>query len=101
MYCGFKPKFILIKNYSGSGTDWILIDTVRDSIVANGENYKQYPNLAVADNGNGGDTLTTNLVNYLSNGFQLASVYGNTNGSGATYVYAAFASNPFKNSLAF
>ena len=101
VYCGFQPKFILIKNYSGSGTDWILIDTVRDSIVANGGNYKQYTNLAVADNGNGGDTLTTNLVNYLSNGFQLASVQGNTNGSGATYVYAAFASNPFKNSLAF
>jgi hypothetical protein len=36
----------------------------------------------------------------ISNGFKLRGTAADQNASGATYIYMAFAENPFKNSLA-
>jgi hypothetical protein len=54
-----------------------------------------YPNLANAEDQSWN-------VDALSNGFKIRSG-GSTamNSAGGTYIYAAFASNPFRNSLAF
>jgi hypothetical protein len=41
-----------------------------------------------------------NGLDILSNGFKLRSTNGGTNTSGGVYIYAAFATNPFRNSLA-
>jgi hypothetical protein len=35
-------------------------------------------------------------VDFLSNGFKFRSADGAYNGSGSTYIFAAFASNPFQ-----
>ena len=40
-------------------------------------------------------------INVLSNGFNLVGTASGGNSSGATYIYAAFASNPFAYSNAF
>ena len=36
------------------------------------------------------------LVDFLSNGFKVRNTYASLNASGGTYIYAAFAENPFK-----
>jgi len=40
------------------------------------------------------------LIDFVSNGFKLRENDSPTNSSGVTYIYMAFAENPFKNSLA-
>ncbi|QGH72224.1 concanavalin A-like lectin/glucanase [Caudoviricetes sp.] len=92
-YTGFLPKFILWKKTSGVG-DWRIWDTSRSNY--NSAQKILYPNGSDAeyDPNNG----TTN-VDILSNGFKLRS--SNLNESAATYIFAAFASNPFRNSNAF
>jgi hypothetical protein len=40
------------------------------------------------------------VYDLLSNGFKLRTTTTGSNASGGTYIYAAFAENPFKNALA-
>jgi hypothetical protein len=50
---------------------------------------------------NGSNPEATDLSwDVLSNGFKLRSSYSEINTSGGTYIYMAFAENPFKYSLA-
>ena len=93
VYCGFRPRFVIIKKSSASGTNWVIDDTARGSI-----NYSStidpllYPNLNIAEsNGN---------IDILSNGFKIRYTDGDYNASGATYIFAAFAESPQKYSLA-
>jgi hypothetical protein len=39
-------------------------------------------------------------MDFLSNGFKFRTSDSATNASGGTYIYMAFAENPFKNALA-
>jgi hypothetical protein len=93
IYTGFRPKFIMIKNYAGaSGQDWLIWDTSRSPY--NVEQARLKPNDSAAEvSGDGYD-----YVDALSNGFKLRGQAGSngTNGSGYSYIYAAFAENPFK-----
>jgi len=45
-------------------------------------------------------TNTNHSIDFLSNGFKSRAVDTGVNASGSTYIYMAFASNPFKYSLA-
>ncbi len=103
IYLGFRPKYILIKCSSTGGTsyNWALTDSVRS--YANVANHTLAANLADASSsfGTGVDVFGPyNQLDLLSNGFKIrdTGVWGNA--SGATYVYACFAENPFKYSLA-
>jgi hypothetical protein len=91
IYLGFRPKFVLIKRTS-SAADWVIYDSVRGPSNAN---YPWlYPNSSSAE-------VATETVDFLSNGFKIRSESGATMfPDGATFIYAAFAENPFKNSLA-
>jgi hypothetical protein len=91
IYLGFQPKFILIKSTSAS-TDWPICDSTRSPY-----NIAQYALYADLNN----SESPSNFVNFLSNGIQIISTFANLNTSGATYVYMAFASNPFKYSNSF
>ena len=51
-----------------------------------------YPDLGAAE--------STAATDFLSNGFKPRTAQTLQNASGATYIYAAFAENPFKNALA-
>jgi hypothetical protein len=91
VYLGFRPEFIMVKS-SSSVADWNMWDTSRSP-------YNQ-----------GGQTLWANLTNVeytaavfydiLSNGFKLRDTNAESNANTQTYIYMAFAENPFKNANA-
>jgi hypothetical protein len=90
VYLGFRPAFVLTKRIN-STSNWTILDFAREGY--NVDNDPLYPNLSNAEG-------TTDLTDLLSNGFKLRSTDGGVNASGGVYIYAAFAENPFKNSLA-
>ena len=88
VYTGFKPAFIIFRRTNGTG-NWQLIDNKR--IGFNVDNYTLYPNSNIADQ-------DENDADILSNGFKLRGTGTDGNGSGDTYIYMAFAENPFATS---
>jgi hypothetical protein len=96
VYLGFRPRFILIKCSSNSSTNWIIIDTSRDTYNLAGQSLE--PNLSAAEYTPASSGYPCDI---LSNGFKWRdSGSQSDNYSGYTYIYAAFAENPFKNALA-
>lgn len=95
VYCGFRPRWVLIKCSStgGAGYEWELVDTSRNT--SNVTNFVLYPNLSDAE-----ATASSAILDITSNGFKLRGGANIINASSATYIYAAFAENPFKYSLA-
>jgi hypothetical protein len=93
VYLGFRPRFVMIKNASGAYT-WITFDSARGTYNVNGQQL--YPNTSDAE----ATDNVNNCIDFLSNGFKFRGASAVGNGSGNTIIYAAFAENPFKNSLA-
>jgi hypothetical protein len=91
IFTGFRPKFVMIKGSSFSGESWFMWDSSRNTF--NLVNRRLLANEANAEN------TDQNFGDLLSNGFKLRTTWGGLNGNN-TYIYAAFAENPFKNSLA-
>lgn len=89
IYTGFRPAFILIKRTDNFG-DWIIIDNKR--IGYNPEGYLLEPNSTDAEY----STDPNYKTDLLSNGFKYRNTAGRLNGSGASFVYIAFAEQPFK-----
>jgi len=90
VYLGFRPKFVMVKCSSssqGGAADWIILDTSRDT-------YNISTKLLYADLSNAEETYS--ITDILSNGFKQRNTYPSLNSNGATYIYAAFAENPFK-----
>ena len=97
IYCGFRPKFIMIKGSSFS-IDWYIEDSATNTYNVAGAGLR--PNLSASEVAT---STTENAIDFLSNGFKIrnnAAGVGYTNSSGQSYIYAAFAENPFKNALA-
>ena len=94
IYTGFRPKWIMIKLSSGSGSGWLIYDSSRNTYNLT-DLYLQ-ANQSNAEAGNS----TDNPFDFLSNGFKARYSNSATNQSGGTFIYMAFAENPFKNSLA-
>ena len=91
VYLGFRPRFIMIKRTDASGNDWRILDTARDPY-----NYTQhflYPDLTQAEDSG----YTYDIV---SNGFKIRTSNNGDNIVNGTFIYAAFAENPFKYSNA-
>jgi len=93
VYTGFRPAFVLIKASSFSGSYWCIYDTARETY--NVIDSLLFPNANIAES-----TDPLYNLDILSNGFKVRANNNSHNTSGATYIYMAFASNPFKNSLA-
>ena len=91
VYTGFRPAFILTKDASNGSFWWEMVDAKRTPINPASETL--YANVADAVYTSGYDK------DILSNGFKPRSGNAGHNGSGITYIYAAFAENPFKYSL--
>ena len=85
VYTGFKPAFVIVKR-SDSANNWIITDNARGM---NGANPRLYADLADAE-GSAAD-----YIDHLSNGFKIRTSAGSMNTSGGTYIYMAFAENPF------
>jgi len=92
IYTGFRPRFVMIKG-SSFASNWFVIDTSRSSYNVSLDALR--PNLSGAETSTG-----TYSIDILSNGFKLRTNAADPNTSTATFIYAAFAEAPFKNSLA-
>ena len=90
VYTGFKVAMIICKN-TGAAEDWIIKDNTRD--IDNPVDDVLYPNANYVED----DGAT---VDSLSNGFKCRTTAANTNQSGNTFIYMAFAENPFVTSTA-
>lgn len=91
IYTGFRPAFLMTKRTNTTG-DWYIWDATRSPSNAVALNI--WPNLSSAEYNYGADG--TQPWDFLSNGFKarVDSIINNTNGD--TYIYMAFAQNPFK-----
>jgi hypothetical protein len=93
VFTGFRPRYILIKTSSAGTNGWQIRDTARDT-------YNTSLGRLYADLSNAEGTSAGNDFDILSNGFKVRNSGGDLNTSSGTYIYAAFAENPFKNALA-
>jgi len=89
---GFAPSYFMFKRTDGNG-DWYTFDSSRSpsnpatNILA--YNQTKTESTMASDSSNG-------KIDFLSNGIQFRSGNGSDfNGSGATFIYAAWAENPF------
>jgi hypothetical protein len=92
-YLGFLPRWLLIKNITTAGYGWNIYDTARSPYNI-AQQFLQ-PNSSNAETIN-----SAYAIDFISNGFKLRQTDALINASGSTYIYAAFAENPFKNALA-
>ena len=90
IYTGFKPAFVLAKRTTTAGEDWTIYDNKRNTY--NVVDKVLYPDTS------GAEATASNTYDFLSNGFKLRSSDGRENLNGATFIYAAFAENPFVSS---
>jgi hypothetical protein len=90
VYTGMRPRYILIKN-STSATGWAIFDTSRNP-------YNVANNLLMTQTSAAETSYPE--IDILSNGFKLRGTNGTWNTSGNTYIFMAFAENPFKFALA-
>ena len=92
VHTGFKVAFVLIKTMF-DGDPWVMMDAARDPFNVATKRLRSDSSAA--------ETTDAQLTcDFLSNGFK---PYGNSyhiNGNGQTYLYMAFAENPFKHSNA-
>jgi hypothetical protein len=93
VYTGFRPRWVMIKSTSIAG-DWPIWDAVRSP--ENTADEILYADLSNAEQGN----QTALQVDINANGFKIRGSNNQNNGSGATYIYAAFAEMPFNYSRA-
>lgn len=76
----------MIKESSVSGNNWNIWDTARSEY--NPLDAQLRASTTAAEN-------TSVFADYLSNGFKIRTSTTGRNLSGVTYIYAAFAENPF------
>jgi hypothetical protein len=91
VYLGFRPRLVITKR-TNAASQWYILDTARD--LYNCTANLLFPNTTAAESSN------TQNYDELSNGFKLRSTNTDNNASGGTYIYIAFAENPFNYSLA-
>jgi hypothetical protein len=89
IYTGFKPAWVLFKR-SSSNENWSLYDNKR--LGYNPQAYGLRPNIDLPEStyGAGG---AAGAVDFVSNGFKIRE--SGTNINSGTYIYMAFAENPF------
>lgn len=87
IYTGFRPRYIFVKRTDSTGGSWHTIDTSRSPY--NQVGVALYLDLSAAESSDFNSDI-------LSNGLKIRNSQGEINASGGTYIYAAFAENPFK-----
>jgi hypothetical protein len=97
IYTGFRPAFVMVKN-TAAGENWVMLDATRNT--SNVTNNKLAANSNAVENDASIGDSTQNNFDFLSNGFKAVTTNSGTNGSSAVIIYMAFASSPFKFSLA-
>nr|BAR34486.1 hypothetical protein [uncultured Mediterranean phage uvMED] len=89
IYTGFKVSWLLIKRTdSSTGGNWSMINDVT---------YPSNPigSPLMTDYAGGESDLSAITMDFLSNGFKIRNTLNSNNASGGSYIFCAFASNPF------
>ena len=91
VWCGFRPRFVMIKRSDSTDSGWMLRDAVRDTYNNLSKTLSPFATSAES-------AYAANEIDFLSNGFKLrhGTATGYSNASGGTYIFAAFAETPFK-----
>ena len=92
IYTGFRPALVIAKRTDSTANWYMMTAKISDSGGGNPLDRPLFANDTQAEND--GD----NNVDLLSNGFKIRGSGTAQNGSGATYIYMAFAEQPFVNS---
>jgi hypothetical protein len=90
VFLGFRPAFVMTKRTDSNG-GWNISDTSRDAFNVVGLNLSP-ENSNAESSGNSKYDITANGFKIRSSSFE--------NASGGTYIFMAFAENPFRNALA-
>jgi hypothetical protein len=94
VYTGFKPAFVLWKQYTNLGTNsWGIRDSARDP-------YNVVESVLRPDTSGTETTASSAYADFLSNGFKLRATDGFVNKASSNYLYMAFAESPFKTTTA-
>jgi hypothetical protein len=89
VYTGFRPAFVMTKR-TDSTSSWYIVDQERSANINLMDDYLR------PDSSNAEVTGSTSVAfDFNSNGFKIRED-GGSNQSGGTYIYMAFAENPFK-----
>jgi hypothetical protein len=87
IFTNFRPAWVMVKK-TNAANDWAIWDGKRSPYnVAGRTLLADLPNAEYSGN---------YLMDFLSNGFKLKNDVGISNDLGSTYIYMAFAENPFK-----
>ncbi len=86
VYTGFKPAFFIQKRSDSAGNNWNLVDNKRSPF--NIVDDLLYPDSTSAE-------YDTDHCDFLSNGIKMRDDAASFNADGGTYIYMAFAENPF------
>jgi hypothetical protein len=92
VYTGFRPAFVMVKRTDASA-DWYMFDVKRNA----------YNALTAALFSNDSSNEITNSLyaqDFVANGWKIRSSQNQFNAFGGTYIYMAFAENPFKTARA-
>ncbi len=88
VYTGFKPAFIIAKRSDGAN-NWIMHDNKRPEYNPTNILFPNLSNVELSSN---------NQFDILSNGFKCRASTSDSNTSGGSYIYMAFAESPFTTS---
>jgi hypothetical protein len=86
VFCGFRPRFILVKNVSASW-DWHIRDVARSTY--NPARAALFPNLSTNE-----ASASAYDFDILANGFKLRTTEAYLNGNTNTFIFCAFAEHP-------
>ena len=90
LFMGQKPAWIMVKKTSASGDSWTILDNKRDTFNVSKARLFADQNAA--------ESTSTDVGDFVSNGFKIRTTAGTWNDDGGTYVFMAFAESPFVNS---
>jgi len=90
IWCGFRPRWVIIKRIDANAKPWCIHDTGRD--ISNVSNSELEANSSTAENGG---TYPGDL-DILSNGFKLREAGSAWINEPGNFIFAAFAESPFK-----
>ena len=89
VYCGFRPAFILLKQSSGAGEDWIIYDEHREPYNGDVNRLRASANSVESSD---------SYIDITSTGFKCRTTDGTVSGNGDVHIFMAFADSPIVNS---
>ena len=87
VYTGFRPAWVMAKRTNSTGA-WLIYDNKRNT-------YNLAGTLLEANTSDFDETNATG-IDFLSNGIKMRNTFVGMNASGGSYIYLAFAEQPFK-----